>query len=255
MTAGLLPGDVAPPASAWRIGIVVPYDFALDRELWRWVPDSVDLLITRTPFEALPVSVEQAVAIGDTAVVAEATRALITPSPAVVGYACTAGSFVGGPGGERALVAAMIAAGASAAITTSGAVVQALGALGVDRVAVATPYDDAVTGLLTAFLQEWDIEVTAAHNLGLHGGIWTVPYETTLDLVRRTWTQDCDAVFVSCTNLATYDAIAPLEAELGVPVVSANQATMWAALATVGLEANESNQRLITQVPVGGVQQ
>ena len=34
------------------IGMVAPYDFALDRELWRWVPDTAHLLLTRTPYEA-----------------------------------------------------------------------------------------------------------------------------------------------------------------------------------------------------------
>ena len=31
------------------IGVVIPYDFALDRELWRWVPAQVSLHPTRTP--------------------------------------------------------------------------------------------------------------------------------------------------------------------------------------------------------------
>ena len=68
------------------IGMVTPYDFALDRELWRWVPDTLDLMITRTPYEPLTVSVEMARRIGDPAVVAEATLALATPAPAVCSY-------------------------------------------------------------------------------------------------------------------------------------------------------------------------
>jgi maleate isomerase len=35
---------------------------------------------------------------------------------------------------------------------------------------------------------------------------------------------------VSCTQLLTMDQIAPLEHELGVPVVTSNQATLWAGL-------------------------
>ena len=229
------------------VGMVAPYDFALDRELWRWLPDSLDLLLTRTPYEPLRVSVEQAIRIGDPGVVGEAARALMTPAPAVIGYACTAGSFVGGLAGERALVAALLAAGVPAAVTTSGAAVQALTALGAGRVAVATPYDDAVTALLVAFLQESGIAVTATSNLGLNAAILAVPTETTLELVRRAWTEDCDAVFVSCTNLSTYDAIETLEAELGVPVVSANQATMWAAVALTGLAAHGPGQRLMSK--------
>jgi maleate isomerase len=229
------------------VAMVTPYDFALDRELWRWLPDSLSLLLTRTRFEPLRVSVEQARRIGEPEVVAEATRAVVTPAPAVVGYACTAGSFVGGVAGEKELVAAMVAAGAPAAVTTSGAAVQALVALDADRVAVATPYDEAVTALLVAFLQESGISVTGTRNLGLNAAIWAVPQAMTLDLVRRAWTEDCDAVFVSCTNLSTYDAIETLEHELGVPVVSANQATMWAAVAMSGQAARGPGQRLMTR--------
>ncbi|MGH3458128.1 maleate cis-trans isomerase family protein [Aeromicrobium sp.] len=235
-----------------RIGMVTPYDFALDRELWRWVPEPLELLLTRTEYEPLLVSVEQALAVGDPDVVARATRTVITPAPAVVGYACTTGSFVGGRKGEQALLDAILGAGAPAAVTTSGAVVQALTALGVSRVAVATPYEDEITALLVSFLQDFGVDVTATSNLGLNAGIWTVPDEVTLDLVRRAWTDDCDAVFVSCTNLSTYDLIPTLEAELGVPVVSANQATMWAAVARAGFTAVGPGQRLIDQCSIDG---
>ncbi|MGS2591922.1 aspartate racemase/maleate isomerase family protein [Streptomyces hebeiensis] len=37
-----------------------------------------------------------------------------------------------------------------------------------------------------------------------------------------------------CKALPTYEAVAPLERELGKPVISANQATMWALLRSVG---------------------
>ena len=47
-----LPAPV-PPLPQTGIGIVAPYDFALDRELWRWVPDDVTLHVTRTPYAPL----------------------------------------------------------------------------------------------------------------------------------------------------------------------------------------------------------
>ena len=46
-----------------------------------------------------------------------------------------------------------------------------------------------------------------------------------------------DALFISCTNLPTYDVIPQLEAELRMPVLSANQVTMWAALRHLGTRA------------------
>ena len=50
---------------------------------------------------------------------------------------------------------------------------------------------------------------------------------------------------VSCTNLHTYDVIAGLEAELGKPVISASQATMWAALRRIGRRPVGPGQRLV----------
>jgi maleate isomerase len=72
-----------------------------------------------------------------------------------------------------------------------------------------------------------------------------VPYDETVRLVREADCSDAEAVFVSCTNLATYDVIAPLEAELGKPVLTANQVTMWAMLEAIGRRAVGPRQWLI----------
>jgi maleate isomerase len=132
------------------IGVVIPYDFALDRELWRWVPTQVSLHLTRTPYQDIPVSLAQAMAVGDRATVARCTRDLLVVEPAAVAYGCTSGSFIRGLAGEAALVAGMVEAGAPIAVTTSGAVTAAAHALGVKKMAVVTPYDEAVGAKLLA---------------------------------------------------------------------------------------------------------
>ena len=85
--------------------------------------------------------------------------------------------------------------------------------------------------------------------MGLTRRIWTVPYEVTADLARRTAQGGGDAVFLSCTNLRTYDLIASLEQELGVPVITANQVTMWAVLAAAGVAAVGPGQSLLERRP------
>lgn len=236
--------DEAPVGNV-RVGVITPYDFALDRELWRWVPDHVTLQLTRTPHAPLPVSLEQATVVGEPDIVAQCTQDLIAVRPDVVAYACTSGSFIRRRAGERALIASMETAGAPQAVTTSGALVEALHHLDITRVAVATPYDELISLGLSAFLEESGIAVARMQHLGLAGRIWTVPYAETVAMVRRTFTTDCQAVFISCTNLATFDIIAPLEAELGVPVLTANQVTLWAALRAVGVAAQGPGQRLL----------
>jgi maleate isomerase len=165
----------------------------------------------------------------------------------VTAYACTSGSFIGGLAGEAALVAAMEDAGAPAAVTTSGALLIALRHLGITRIATVTPYTEDLTEGLDTYLAEAGVEVVASAGLGLRSEIWTVPYETTSDLVRDTDTRDAEAVFVSCTNLPTYDVIAKLEAELDKPVLTANQVTIWSALVLAGRTAIGPGQRLLDQ--------
>lgn len=57
-----------------------------------------------------------------------------------------------------------------------------------------------------------------------------------------------DALFISCTNLPTYDVIPQLEAELRMPVLSANQVTLWDALRRIGKEAVGPYQALVDPV-------
>jgi maleate isomerase len=235
----------SPPLHQTGIGVVAPYDFALDRELWRWVPDDVSLHITRMPYAPFAATMEMSLHISDPALVTRGVTDFRAVSPQVTAYACTSGSFIGGLAGEAALVAAMIEAGAPAAVTTSGALLAALRHLDLTTIATATPYTANLTAGLTAFLAEAGIGVVSAAGLGLTSDIWTVPYDVTARLVRDTDTVDAQAVFISCTNLPTYDVIAALEAELGKPVLTANQVTMWSALTVIGRKAVGPGQRLL----------
>ncbi len=227
------------------VGVIAPFDLGLDRELWRWAPSSVSLYLTRTAFVPVPVTVEMASLISDEAAVHSATRDLLTPEPEVIAYACTSGSFVGGATGERELTNVMRDAGAPQAVTSSGALVQALEVLGVSRLAIATPYVASVTDCLHGFLGEYGVDVVASVGLGLLGQIWKVSYRQVVDIVRSADRPDAEAMFISCTNLPTYDIIGPLEAELGKPVLTANQVTLWAALRAMGLPAVAPDQQLM----------
>jgi maleate isomerase len=237
----------SPPLNQTGIAVVAPFDMALDRELWRWVPDDVSLHITRMPYAPLAVTTEMAVHISDPELVARGVTDTIAVSPLVAAYACTSGSFVGGLAGEAALVTAMVDAGAPAAVTTSGALIAALRHLDVTRIATITPYTADLTAGLSDFLAEAGVQVVAAAGLGLTSDIWTVPYDVTAGLVRDTDVDDARAVFISCTNLPTYDMIATLEAELGKPVLTANQVTMWSALTVVGRKAVGPGQQLLAR--------
>ena len=197
------------------------------------------------PYVPLAATVQMAMHISEPALVARSAIDVLAVSPLVTAYACTSGSFIGGLAGEARLVAAMEDAGAPTAVTTSGALLIALRQLGITRIAAVTPYTEDLTEGLGTFLGEAGVEVVATAGLGLTSEIWTVPYETTSDLVRDTDTPEAEAIFVSCTNLPTYDVITALEQDLGKPVLTANQVTMWSALTLAGRAAVGPGQRLL----------
>ncbi|MDI3386958.1 aspartate/glutamate racemase family protein [Streptomyces sp. B-S-A8] len=229
------------------IGIVAPFDFALDRELWRWVPDEVSLHLTRTPYVPVEVSLDLARLVSEHQTLRAAVHALSAAEPEVLAYACTSGSFVDGMAGERTMSAAMEAAGEVPALTTSGALLEALAELRAQRIALVTPYTASVTEALEDYLAEAGITVVSQTGLGLTRHIWKVAYREVVEMARHAVPRDVDALIISCTNLPTYDVIPQLEAELRMPVVSANQVTMWAALRRIGAGAVGPYQTLIDE--------
>ena len=229
------------------VGVVVPYDFALDREIWRWVPDDVDLFVTRTPNLPLRADVEMARLISCDEAVRASTRDVLAVEPDVVLYLCTSGSFVRGVAGEHRIREVMRDAGAPATVTTSGALLDALDHLDVRDVAVASPYVPGVAALLDAYLSEAGIRVLAHRHLGLDDHIWQLPRRTIRDLVLAADHDAATAVFVSCTNVPTFDLIAELEGLLGKPVLSANQVSLWSAVHRTGTSAPDTGQRLLAR--------
>jgi maleate isomerase len=235
------------PSPLRGVGVVAPFDFALDRELWRWVPDEVSLHMTRTPYVPVEVSLDLARLVSEHETLVDAVRTLNAIAPEVVAYACTSGSFVGGIAGERAMCEAMTRAGAVPSVTTSGALLEALAELGVRRVALVTPYTVSVTRALERYVAQAGVRVTGRAYMGLTRHIWRVPYREVVEMARRAvrGRGGPEALFISCTNLPTYDVIPQLEAELRMPVISANQVTMWAALRRLGTRAVGPYQALI----------
>jgi maleate isomerase len=214
--------------------VITPVDFSLDRELWRWVPENVTLHLTRLPVLAERITVGTARALADRPSLRQATRDVLTPEPAVVAYTCAAGSFVNGAAGDRRLCRAMLEAGAPAACTTSGALIDELRLLGVSRLAVVSPYSVWLTRHLVEYLAEHKIQTVATAGLARFVQRGGASPPDVLDRIRGIDWDDAEAVFICCTNVPTYDVLAPLGDVLGKPVLTANEVLMHAALRAVG---------------------
>jgi maleate isomerase len=226
------------------IGLIAPFDFVLDREYWEWIPANVSLHVTRTPFLDQQVGVAMAEQVSEDEVLTAAARELTIANPAVTVFACTSGSFVHGLAGERRCRQAILAGGARRALTTSGALVEALTALAIKHIAVVTPYDAPTTSRLIEFLDEAGFGTTSCAFLGLKDDIFRVSSSTVDRLVRAADSGDAEAIFISCTNLSTREVISALEHDLGKAVLSANEVTIWAALKAAGIKVEGAGQRL-----------
>ncbi|MDP7241049.1 MAG: hypothetical protein QGH72_07590, partial [Dehalococcoidia bacterium] len=110
----------------------------------------------------------------------------------------------------------------------------ALQHLGVQRLAVATPYEAAVNERTQAFLGESGFTVLGVKGLGMRKAVdmSNVLPETSYRLARAVVEENpgAEAVYFPCARWPVIDNIARLEAELGIPVVTSVQSMLWAAL-------------------------
>jgi maleate isomerase len=126
--------------------------------------------------------------------------------------------------------------------TSSGRAIRAaLDALGAERIAALTPYTDEINEYLAEHDDGWGFEICSIDGFGVTSGVEigaNVP-EAVYRQARAVDVPEADAVVIGGTNQRSVDAIPRLEADLGKPVVSANQATLWHALDRLGVDASD----------------
>jgi maleate isomerase len=167
--------------------------------------------------------------------IAEAAQTLGDAKCDLIVFHCTANSMEAGAAEPR-IVATIEAATGRRATTTASAVVQALRALEVRRLALITPYAPETNAHEVAFLAQHDVTVVRdrALNLPPSDGYIAAPERLWLQVAEEERDPRADVYFFSCTNVQTIDLIETLEAWLGRPVVTSNQAVLWYALRICG---------------------
>jgi maleate isomerase len=154
----------------------------------------------------------------------------------VICYACTSGSLVIGE--DR--VFAELNQGAPGAVATSliTGVIAALRALGVRRIAVATPYLDEINEMERVYLEAVGFEVVRIKGMLLEkdSDMIRVRPDYIAEFAAALDGPDVEAVFISCGALRSLEVVEALEARLGKPVVCSNQAMIWDCLRKAGIE-------------------
>jgi maleate cis-trans isomerase len=103
-------------------------------------------------------------------------------------------------------------------------------------VSIAMPYVEAVARAGVKFVEAAGVEVLDARWLHMAGyKIAEMPAETAYQLAKEVDKPAADAVFISCVNWHTFEIIDRLERELGKPVITSNQATIWNMLRMAGV--------------------
>ena len=221
-----------------RVGLLIPSsNTTMEHEFSRWLPLSYALHSSRMPIEP-EVTEASLIKMADASV--DSARLLADCQVDLILYGCTSGSFIKGQGFDKEVEDKIYKATAIRTISTSGCVLEALRHTGASRVAVYTPYIDEINQRALAFLQANGFQVTALYGMGLIDNIDIGKVEPAA--VRRMVLENdhlgADVIFLSCTNLRTFEVISPLSKALGIPVISSNQASLWGALGRLGWEGS-----------------
>jgi maleate isomerase len=158
-------------------------------------------------------------------------------------YACLVALMAQGPGEHRrteeAVAEQLAKAGqAPAVLSSAGALVDGLHALGARRIGLVTPYLRPLAEQVVGYLAAEGFEVLdwAALEVGDNAEVGCIPGERVLDAARGLALRGADALVISaCVQMPSLALVEPAEAEFGLPVLSAATAGAYALLRALDL--------------------
>lgn len=167
-------------------------------------------------------------------------RYLATANVDVIAYGCTTGSFYKGAGWDTEMLAVIERESGAPAVATSPAAVEALRSFGARKISIASPYPEWNNQKLRAYMETAGFEV-----LNVEGEPWAAEAgpqgindqdpEVIVEFAASVCRPEADALFCSCTAWRSMEVVDALEKRTGKPVVTSNQATVWAAFRKAGV--------------------
>jgi len=140
-------------------------------------------------------------------------------------------------------------------VTSAQAIGRALRALGASRIAMATPYSPEVIERAKRYYEnKYRVTVVISESLGGADAyaIGKMDAGMAQAAFRRIDSADVDALVVPGGNFPTLEWIEPWEREFNKPVITTNQAALWAILQTMKIKTPlPAWGRLLAQVPAG----
>lgn len=228
----------APDAHAPTVGLLYPGFGAEDDfpALEQRLDGAVRLPLVHTSVGVDHHDVDALLDLGGPGRLAEGAHILMQSAPGSVMWACTSGSFVFGWDGARRQVEQLAAVTGLPTSSTSLAFVAALRHLGIRTVAVAASYPEDVATHFVGFLGSGGVTVTTmtSHGIETAAGVGELSDAAVVDLVRSVDTTGAEAVLVPDTAMHSLLLVEAMEQAVGLPVLTANQVTVWQGLAIQG---------------------
>lgn len=229
-----------------RIGVLTPHaDVGPESELNAMAPAGVAIHAARVPFGAMAaggamdptIPLAPVRAFAEPPHLDEAAELLAAAPLHAIGFGFTSSAYVIGIDGERAMVERLQRQTRGIpVVATSTSIIGALQSLDVERVAAFDPpwFDAELSELGRQFYTAAGFEVVRSGPCGLPSDQARITPDELHDWVSRHVPAGAQAVAVGGNGFRAVGVIAALEATLGRPVVTANQALLWAALRAAG---------------------
>ncbi|HEX4916728.1 MAG TPA: Asp/Glu racemase [Limnobacter sp.] len=162
----------------------------------------------------------------------------------VLGYACLVAIMSMGLGyhrtSEQRLHGRTVEAGGPAPVVTSaGALVDGLKAIGAKKIAILTPYMKPLTQLVVDYIEHEGIEVLDSISLEVQDNldVGRLDPKAPIEHTRKLNTANVDAIVASaCVQMPSLTSIQAIEDRQGVPVLSSSVATTYMMLKKLGLK-------------------
>lgn len=168
-----------------------------------------------------------------------AIEQLVSCKPASIAYCCTASSIVQGVRYDDVLIHEIARAANVPGVTATRSISLALRLFGARRIAVASPYTTEIDAAEHRFFSEAGFEVVGSAHLGISDSFRLADPEPDqiCELARAAWRPEADALLITCLNLRSHEVVERLELELGKPVITSTQATLWQLLRSANVES------------------
>lgn len=161
----------------------------------------------------------------------------------VMGYACLVAIMSMGHGYHRRSEARLHGrsvenGGPAPVVTSAGALIEGLQALGARRIALVAPYMKPLTRLVIDYIEAEGVEVVDSISLEIEDNLAVGARDpmALTDIAPRLRIGNADAVVLSaCVQMPSLAAIPAVEAKLGLPVTSSSICTAFRMLERLGL--------------------